>query len=500
MKHKKLSREEIAKIEIGKTTVCKTQILLLSGAFLALIFIYPICQITYELKTREIKSIWQLQPLTIFPLLAEAWQNTTSIFQLNKNLSQSIKSYEDTLEDTSALRAEVLEPAQKVLLNYFRTGNEKVILGKDNYLFYSETFNYVVNPGFMQPEQLKKRAAKGVQPNPVLAISHFAQALNERNIRLIVLPIPVEAVVVEVVDISEDLKNLRDSGIEPFLKTDTHWTPAGMKVASQKIAKLLSPEDDLASSEPNITYAIAHGDLANMLNLSDPRQVFRTEKSLLEQFDIQSNRDSRILLLGDSFTNIFSLEALNWGVRAGFAEHLMANLGEPIDVIARNDSGAYSTRQLLANELKKGRDRLAGKEVVIWEFVAHQLTSGDWKIIDMTLGEPPEELFFAPSEAQEVTATVLAISEVPRPNSAPYSDHIMSVHIGDINGGNEQAVVYMVSMENNVWSKAAQLRSGEEIKLKLFPWVDYENEFGSWNRSEVDDPNLMLQDPCWGEL
>jgi hypothetical protein len=95
------------------------------------------------------------------------------------------------------------------------------------------------------------------------------------------------------------------------------------------------------------------------------------------------------LLLGDSFTNVFSLEGMGWGAAAGLAPQLALALARPLDVIAQNDSGAFVTRQALARELAAGNDRLAGKRVVIWEFAARELSAGDWKRIE--LPEPPAE-------------------------------------------------------------------------------------------------------------
>ena len=94
-----------------------------------------------------------------------------------------------------------------------------------------------------------------------------------------------------------------------------------------------------------------------------------------------------VLLLGDSFTNIFTLEGMGWGSASGLAPHLALALGRPLDVIAQNDSGAYATRQALARELAAGQDRLAGKRVVIWEFASRELSVGDWK--PLTLPQPP---------------------------------------------------------------------------------------------------------------
>ena len=51
-----------------------------------------------------------------------------------------------------------------------------------------------------------------------------------------------------------------------------------------------------------------------------------------------------MLLLGDSFSNIFSFEAMGWGESAGFAEHLSAALRRPIDCILRNSDAIRHAR------------------------------------------------------------------------------------------------------------------------------------------------------------
>ena len=65
----------------------------------------------------------------------------------------------------------------------------------------------------------------------------------------------------------------------------------------------------------------------------------------------QRDPKSEILLLGDSFTNIFSLVNMGWGEGAGLAEHLSLALGLPMDAITRNDAGSFATREMLAKEL-----------------------------------------------------------------------------------------------------------------------------------------------------
>ena len=496
----KLSREEIAKIEIGHTEVTTAQKWALSVLFLAVIAVYPVCQFCVH------------QPFA-------DWRNKGEILA-------SIKAYETTIEDNSLLRKCLLAPAQRFLTRVFRTGNEKVIVGKDGWLFFSGDYEYLVNPGFLRPEILAKRAQKGVQPDPVKAITDFDRQLKARGIRLIVLPVPVkpmiyadqlgakqfplqnpsfdkfkkrlEAAGATVVDLTDEFTSLRRRGVETYLKTDTHWTPAAMEAAALLTARAVNvsaakPQARAYSQVTNL------GDIAAMLKLPGCEKYFPAETVKVADYDKRPRNDGKVLLLGDSFANIYTLKALNWGENGGFAEALGACLGNPVDALLRNDAGAFATRQLLANELKRGRDRLAGKAVVVYEFAIRELVNGDWKMIDLTLGKVPESDFLKVSAPITVTATVLNASSVPRPNSAPYKDHVLSLHLGDIDG-NRQALVYAVSMRDNVWTDAARLRTGDTVKIKLEPWEKREAEFGSWNRSEFDDENLLLAEPVYGEI
>lgn len=152
-----------------------------------------------------------------------------------------------------------------------------------------------------------------------------------------------------------------------------------------------------------------------------------------------------------------------------------------------------------SSEFLRGRDRLDGKKVVVWEFAIRELAVGDRTDSPLELKERGESDFLTIEEPKTVTATVLAVTSVPRPNSAPYKDHVMSLHLGDIDG-NAEALVYIASMRDNVWTDAARLRIGDTVSITLKPWSDFEEEYGSWNRSEFEGGDLILQEPCWGEL
>ena len=97
------------------------------------------------------------------------------------------------------------------------------------------------------------------------------------------------------------------------------------------------------------------GDLAVMLDLPVKQRIFPPEKvSIRKVFEKhgeepwKSQKTADVLVLGDSFSNIYSLEAMGWGEGAGFVEQLSYALQRPLDRITRNDNGSYATREFLA--------------------------------------------------------------------------------------------------------------------------------------------------------
>jgi len=95
---------------------------------------------------------------------------------------------------------------------------------------------------------------------------------------------------------------------------------------------------------------------------------------------------------------------------------------------------------------------------------------------------------------------------VPRPGTVPYKDHIEALHLVDVMpedsrgeaASHSQAVVYLWSMRDNEWTSAARLRPGERVKLRLRPWSDVSAQYEKFNRTELDDPALQLEEPVWG--
>jgi alginate O-acetyltransferase complex protein AlgJ len=183
-----------------------------------------------------------------------------------------------------------------------------------------------------------------------------------------------------------------------YLKQDTHWTPAWMQEVARSLGGFIQQHVALnanGSAKPwsSVAKTVSRvGDVVDMLGLPKGQTLFAPQTVTIEEIHdaagavFEPQAAAEVLLLGDSFTNVFTLEQMGWGGAAGLAPQLARALSRDVDVIAQNDSGAFATRKLLWNEIVNAEvghpDRLTGKKVVIWEFASRELAVGNWKPLD----------------------------------------------------------------------------------------------------------------------
>jgi len=541
------SREEEADLALKNTKFAPGTRQTLIALFLLTVVAIPAIQLAGEFRAAG--AISRLPILSIFKSLP--WLPH----------SEDLKRVERTLENESLVSQWLLPRTQYLLTVLLGAGNEQVYLGHDHWLFYRADVDHVIGPPFLDPIRMKHRLqASRVQPDPIRAIVDFRNQLAARGIDLVILPVLVKPSIEgemlavsnasqtqaggalpnpsfnefkarlerEKVRVFDPARFLMEQGRNGslYLETDTHWRPATMEIVAERLADFLQLPAAAGSTSPSIIEKeiVARGDIAAMLKLSGGDKFFSPEKVTIRQVVTgnalwRPSREADVLLLGDSFSNIFSFEAMGWGESAGFAEHLSMALRRPIDCILRNSDASFATREILSNELARGRDRLAGKKLVIWEFAARELSFGNWKLLDLKLGEAKPSRFMSLKAGEEITVngTVESISPVPRPGTVPYKDHIEALHLVDIvaadsrgegagtadtfreAASHSQAVVYLWSMRDNVWTSAARLRPGDRVKLRLRPWPEVSGQYEKFNRTELDDPALQLEEPVWGE-
>jgi len=571
---KQLSREELAKAEIGHTLSTPGVNRFLTLVFLALIVAVPFLQNIREFSAicsgrdaeRRVPQSWDVFTF-LWPNLKEIKtaaraDSIKGFFEAgkasNNRMLRDIGTYEASLKDRDFMIQWLIPRMQTFITGLLKGGNEDAYCGRDGWLFYRRDLDSLTARGFLDPEVLKQRAATGSelkappQPDPVKAITQFRDELARRGISLIVMPVPVKPSVyperhasryegrtkavqnpsfttfqerlakenICVFDAAPLLFEAKAASPEAplYLKTDTHWTPQAMEMTALQLANLARQTVSLPAPVMKRFTTVEKsvdnlGDVAMMLKLPDSQQVFPPETVTLRQvmdgsYLWRPDPKAEVLFLGDSFANIYSLAPMGWGEAAGFVEHLSLALGLPVDSMCRNDAGSYATREMLAKELQRGTDRLAGKKLVIWEFAARELACGDWKLIPMTLGEKREVGLYSPAAGTTVTVrgVVRAASPGPRPGTVPYKDHIVMLHVAELESPDDpaatgqEAVVFAWSMQDNRLTPAARYRPGDTVHLRLQRWADVTTKYEAINRSELDDETLLLAEPNWGEF
>ncbi len=404
------SHDEQLRRGLLKTDITRPLAWLLTLAFLVSLYAIPLSQAYIERREDEES-----------PLL-DLFRRAPSV--------ENLRQFEKDIEQASYAKAFVQPRLQLLLTRLGRVGNRRAVIGHGGWLYYQPGVVHVGGPGFLNPDiqRTRERAAldageAAICADPRPAIVAFHAALAQRGIRLVLVPLPDKAAVASQSlhgrgspaawpnnpDFPAFVNELRQRGVAVFdaleavplaqarplfLMQDTHWTPAFMQQVAKRLAAQVAQVADLAPlanapAQRAVEQPAARvGDLVDMLKLPDEQALFQPQSVLVQQVQDETGKpwepdpNADVLLLGDSFTNIFSLEGMGWGASSGLAPHLALALGRPVDVIAQNDSGAFATRQALARELAGGIARLAGKRVVIWEFASRELSVGDWKPMD----------------------------------------------------------------------------------------------------------------------
>lgn len=435
MKTGGLTREKQAQIEVGHTDVAPLVARALALAFLLIVMALPAADMLGA-AARPTPGLWfRLRPpgppAPESDAAASFGALAPRVVAANRALLARLRDVESALEDQSPVGQLLRPTAQALLSGRLGAGNERVYVGRDGWLFFRSDVEYVTSRGFLDPRQIARRVADvpefaaAPHPDPRPAIERFARDLAARGIALIAVPTPVKPVVhperLAVTMSSAPAHNLdydvfvadieragvlvfdpapllvdahRASGQAQYLATDTHWRPEAMQRAARALAAFVRAHVSLPPVPPpgfsvQVREARQTGDTLAMLDLPAGQRVYPAETVTLGFVTDaagnpwQPSRDADVLVLGDSFSNIYSLAAMGWGEAAGFVEHLSVALDRPVDRLVENDRGARATRDRLARALAAGDDPLAGKRVVIWQFAARELAFGDWAILPL---------------------------------------------------------------------------------------------------------------------
>ena len=469
-----------------------------------------------------------------------------------------VRAYEKAIEDSSFIARYARLWFQLPLTCLGNQGNSKVVIGRDGWLFYRFSLDYITKPS----SSFYRESA------PFDAIIDFRDELRSQGVELMLLPIPGKSTIYPEylsrrykpnfgsatnIHTKEFFQKLRDKGInviDPtdilweqkrasnddllYLQQDTHWSPKGMKLVAGYLSDTISKSDWLKGT-PKKSYAIQtvdvtrFGDLYDMLNLPKSRSCYKPKTIKVDRvIDAETSKPCRadtgspIVLLGDSFVNIFSVSDMGWGENAGLGEHLAFDLKTPIDIIALNDGGATGSREQLARR----PNALVGKKIVIWQFPTRDLTNpeSDWKIIkipkpkkiekpkiekpepqkakieeEKPIETKKEEIKVEKPEIEEpkekhltVIGEVILVSNVPDPNQVAYSEcltyikyRVISVENGKYD--DKELIAVFWGMKESKLMPAAKFQIGEKHRLVLDPLDKYGDLLHIMQADDTDD-------------
>jgi alginate O-acetyltransferase complex protein AlgJ len=293
----------------------------------------------------------------------------------------------------------------------------RALVGRDGFLFYRSSLEYVVGG------DLRAQAAG---KNPFSAIVGFQRYLARLGVDFLLVPVPTKAEVypdkllapkllegklprlnpfgrklllelaeagVEVIDLlpSYLAARVEDARSEELLyqPQDTHWTDRGLRLAAERIAQRVKQypwyttlaEESVTLGERRVRFKQL-GDLHSRLAPREQRryraatligrQVTRADGTLYED-----DASSPIVLLGDSFTGVYQLMGCT---HAGVSAHIARLIRYPLDLVMSYGGGPNVRRQLLS----RGEPALRRKRLLIWLFAARDLYNywEDWAAVE----------------------------------------------------------------------------------------------------------------------
>ncbi|MBL9152784.1 MAG: hypothetical protein JNK37_09875 [Verrucomicrobiales bacterium] len=456
---------------------------------------------------------------------SNGWTPVIEIFRYSPDqgpLTEHLRQAEKKIED-----APFTKPPrrwmQALLTGTLREGNRQAAIGSDGWLFFRPAIDALTGYGPLKPEPDTVAKDPNREPwrGPLDAIVRFNAQLESYGVELILVPIPVKPMIhpeqigarsgeaplqhrdaeafyaklresgVEILDLSADW--FARKGTEPvFLKQDTHWTPQTMQASAGRVADFLrkrpwftqiTTEAGRFALGAPVTVT-APGDLLEKLDLPDGNGAFEPETATITPVTdtkggAMSVYDpaSPIVLLGDSFTNIFHQADMKWGENAGFAEHLSHALGLPLDTIAQNGQASTGVRRTLATRADAERLMREKKKAVVWAIAARDLflsetaavTNGvRWDDVNFRTGDPAKDVRWP----VELEATVTETARYQDPKSAPYDASLFAVEyrVDRVLSGDyalDQVLALHWAFRNRTLTPDASLKPGDQVRLTL---------------------------------
>lgn len=312
--------------------------------------------------------------------------------------------------EASQISGQVLEAGAKLLSEkkgqWFRFGDQAISrLEISSFQHWNDAQRYAQEDGEIQ--------------TAFKAIEAYDKALDERGVRLVVVLIPQRLTTdpsvlpgvelpsrftssnpgfvrflldlnragVDAVDLGPAFAKARGAKKEDeiYFAYDCHWTPRGAAIAAKVVEEHLLKEVGVKAGKDKRgrDFVLKREQAEYLVPPAMPALLPVAEDPVLLRFDrvlrsdgtpaLEQDRKSPVLLLGDSFTCYYRDEAADFGSR------LQAGLRRKLDTIAMR-GGAGKT---VWKNIRRRKDELAGKQVVVWVLTSRLITSGEVQPVDV---------------------------------------------------------------------------------------------------------------------
>ncbi len=475
------------------------------------------------------------------------------------SLFDHLRGIESEFED-AAFTGPPRRELQTVLTAILREGNRKTVIGKDGWLYFKPAIDGLTGYGplLAEPDTVAKDPTRAPWSGPLPAIVRFGEQLQELGVELVLVPIPVKPMIypemlggearesalthadaarfykqlestgaVQVLDLSEPWMQLKRDGTQVFLKQDTHWTPAAMQASAARVAEYLKARPwfgeldasgEFTDGEPRDV--ASRGDLVEKLDLPDGSKAYGDEVAVGVTQVLGADGEpvsiydtaSPVVLLGDSFTNIFSDEKMGWGAGAGFAQHLTRQLGMTVDTIAQNGQASTGVRKTLASR-PGAVAAMNNKKVVVWAIAARDLFLSEtpareaqvyWDDVEFsTAAAAPVAEAPTPLESDDAALTVRAKlitkSSFANPQDVPYPDALYACEyeVEEVLRGSFEATTFWVfhwAFRERKLLPSSRYEEGDVREMTLVPFAE------QTDLQSVNQANDGFEIPEWWQV
>jgi hypothetical protein len=335
---------------------------------------------------------------------------------MQKPTKANFRAFERDLQDNCWLTKRLRPRMQYAQFILFKELGDKAVVGRSGWLFYKPDIQCLIEH---MPE------TDSSQGNIFSAVVSFRDQLAKRGIKLLLVPVPDKASVypdmltsrasliehpvnsktleiitrfqragVEVVDLFAVFERARTGlssadGATYYLLQDSHWSSEGMRLAAKTVGQRILDLGWVQKGQVEYTLKQVtikrYGDILKMIQVPLIENQFEQEQIDCTQVinpiinrPYQTDPNSKVLVLGDSFLRIYSRDEPGDG---GFVEHLAHELGSAISSIV-NDGGSST---LVRQQLSRNPGLLTNKKVVVWEFVERDIRFGTegWQYVPL---------------------------------------------------------------------------------------------------------------------